>query len=116
MFRATVTNSPVSEYGKTQIRLLRETLVKDNFLNGTDRDVLVLHSPLLRAKQTAYGVILGDDYEEVSKTQTQAYALSGLGVEFMELPSLKEVNPKEMLLGFLTLKGKKRLDQRIAAL
>lgn len=61
MFRKSVMDAQVSEHGQEQINQLHKTLINDSFLFDTEgkRDILVIHSPLRRAKQTAYGMFKG---------------------------------------------------------
>ena len=61
MFRPSITNAEVSEHGRQQIEQLHHMLSDDGFLfdhNGK-RDIVVVHSPLKRARQTAYGIFKG---------------------------------------------------------
>ena len=123
MFNKNTTDAEVSEHGQKQIRQLRRTVTDDEFMfvvkgdkdgGGAEEavggesikdlknDLVVVHSPLKRARQTAYGIIKGMDVREISD---DAPANS----EFEELGCLREINPKEIMRH-----GNRALDKRIA--
>jgi broad specificity phosphatase PhoE len=116
MFRPSVMNAALSEVGKKQVTQLHSSLEKDKFWEklkkqeaATDHRLLLAHSPLVRAKQTAYGALLGP--ERMSPDAT-AEDVTDMYIE--ELPSLREVNPKEIIVDAVRIwKKKKTVDNRI---
>lgn len=106
LFRPSVLNSGLSELGIKQVQQLHHNLEKDNFLeslseNG-EKKVAVVHSPLLRAKQTCYGALFGLDHmndPEHSPCEV--------------LPSLQEVNPMEIIQDAVLFRSEKTVDHRI---
>jgi len=167
MFREKVVDSPVSLHGSYQIRQLHERyfensqtrqLIADAAIkasraakNNNNKDgeeslpVVVAHSPLQRAKVTAYGGVLGrEEFMSVvdvapDATESDPASATTVGKQpnnvvrkigerplplpktdpippfVYELKCLKEINPQEIVLGYATFTGKKQLDNRIAA-
>jgi broad specificity phosphatase PhoE len=107
MFRQSVMDAAVSELGARQIRQLHRSFARDNISNHNHARLLVAHSPLRRAKQTAFGIVFGPevmDSEQPPSGQPPC----------LELESLREVNPTEVLGDILAFwKPKKAIDERI---
>lgn len=135
-FKTSTTDADVSEHGRNQILHLKSRIEEDGFLErsvhgGTSsnddgrsedendgagggeieaRTVLVAHSPLLRAKRTARGIVAGFEDEENSRGDgapaTESTAEDGgrivlddgrIVVAYEELDCLREINPREMV-------------------
>uniref|UniRef100_A0A7R9W3H5 Uncharacterized protein n=1 Tax=Pseudictyota dubia TaxID=2749911 RepID=A0A7R9W3H5_9STRA len=111
MFRPTVMNAELSPLGRAQVANLYDNLKRDQFLvNDNDRDFLIVHSPLMRAKQTAYGSLFGPEYEDECEPPPNTKHT------IMELHSLREVNPVEIIYDTIMspIKKEKTVDKRIA--
>ena len=122
MFRPEVMNAALSSLGEEQVTQLHSSLEQDQFwnklkkqaaANGDDPNggrVLLAHSPLVRAKQTAYGALLGPQRmapDEIADDVTD--------IDIEEIPSLREVNPKEIIGdAIMPWKKEKTVDKRIA--
>jgi broad specificity phosphatase PhoE len=129
MFRPTVMNAALSEMGEEQVYQLYTNLRKDQFWDklkeaqgapeGQMAPLLMVHSPLTRAKQTAYGVLLGPDQmapntiQEIQKDADDNVIIQE-GVRIQELDSLQEVNPPEIIRDALSpWRKRKKLDFRV---
>ena len=115
LFRPSVLNAGLSEFGIKQVQQLHENLQKDSFLesiseNGS-KTIAIVHSPLLRAKQTCYGALFGLDRMDDSEPPTSKSSSSCYEVDV--LPSLQEVNPMEIIEDAVLLKREKTVDHRI---
>ena len=115
MFRPEVMNAPLSQVGEQQVTQLHSNLAKDQFWEKLKRQendnqrLLLAHSPLVRAKQTAYGALLGPP-----KLAPEATADDVTDVTIVRLDSLREVNPKEIIGdAIMPWKKKKTVDDRI---
>ena len=77
MFRSSVTDADVSEHGRQQIEQLHKTLLDDGFLCNHEgyRNIVVVHSPLKRAKQTAYGIFKGANAVDETKGEVRTVLL-----------------------------------------
>lgn len=118
MFRPEVMNAALSLVGEKQVTQLHTSLKMDHFWEklkaqeaAADRPLLLTHSPLVRAKQTAYGALLGPQ-----QMAPDATAEDVSDVKIKELPSLREVNPIEIIGdAIMPWKKKKTVDKRIEA-
>jgi len=136
MFKPQVMNAALSTVGKEQVSQLYENLNADNFWDNLKdaaaqkqqeqnekggqpalASPLLVHSPLVRAKQTAYGALLGPEHIDLQKIDGE---ISGdgfvvkAGVRIQELASLKEVNPAEIVADTVSpWRKQKALDYRI---
>lgn len=120
MFRPSVMNAALSDVGENQVTQLHANLEKDQFWQKLPKQtetqtpassLLVAHSPLVRAKQTAYGALLGP-----SCLALDAIAPEDIKdkIDLEELPSLREVNPGEIVADSLSpWRKKKAVDYRI---
>ena len=121
MFRPEVMNAALSSLGEEQVRELHSSLQQDQFWNKLKQQasssadpnggrVLLAHSPLVRAKQTAYGALLGP---QRMAPDEKADDVTDIDIE--EIPSLREVNPKEIIGdAIMPWKKEKTVDKRIA--
>ena len=118
MFRPAVMNAALSELGRHQVAQLHQNLERDGFWNNQNNKIdktsssssLLVHSPLLRAKQTAYGARWGPDLMDNAEPPMEG--------DILQLPCLKEVNPVEMIKDALTAPWTKHksIDYRIQEL
>ena len=110
MFRPSVVNAALSDFGRLQVSQLHENLEKDGFWQKQFQNAcLVVHSPLMRAKQTAYGSLWGPEHMDDDAPPEREMIL--------ELPFLKEVNPAEIIKDVFTPWAKqKTIDYRIQEL
>jgi len=114
MFRPAFMNAALSELGENQVSQLHKNLQQDDFWgklkqkfasSSGDMEMLglplMVHSPLVRAKQTAYGALLGSQHMDPSElcdsNNDPAAIVLKDGVRIQELTSLREVNPKEII-------------------
>ena len=124
MFRPSVMNAELSELGRRQVLQLHDRLEQDQFLvtdvdgkevNGDSKNserpqILIAHSPLKRAKQTAYGSMFGPNYLDANAQRPDMIAPDRV----VELEALREVNPLEIVKDALNVFAKdKTVDHRI---
>ena len=106
MFRPSVTNAALSDFGRHQVEQLHGNLVRDKFWEPLRQDAVIVHSPLQRAKQTAYGALWGPQHMDDAGPPGNE--------NVFELSSLKEVNPAEIIIDALTPWARqKTVDYRI---
>lgn len=111
MFRPSVVNAALSDFGRAQVSQLHQNLEKDGFWQKQSQrnTCLVVHSPLMRAKQTAYGSLWGPEHMDDDVPPQPD--------KILDLPFLKEVNPAEIIKdAFTPWATQKTIDYRIQEL
>ena len=95
-------NSNVSEFGKQQIASMAQLLNETNFVTKQNVQLLV-HSPLLRAKETCrdmFGCVLSNTADESSPLLPPPSPLASHNIsEVIELDLLAEMTPMEWIPG-----------------
>lgn len=106
MFRQSVMNAAVSELGERQIQQLHDSFAHDKIEYKRPENVIVAHSPLRRTKQTAFGIVFGPQNMNAEEPPSKTPPC-------IELESLREVNPTEILGDMLAFWKQKAIDGRI---
>lgn len=106
-------DSSLSELGYDQARELNVILENDNFwTNETIKPDVILHSPLVRTKQTLLGILSSSNADNTSKRSS----FTSQSAKIMEVKSLREYYPHEYIINSSLLARQQEFKKFLAGL